>query len=97
MSVRKYFERDETREIVRDSLKPNIEPQRFNFEPAEARYVRLRIYNGHNTKFDMAQLAEFEAYDTAGHNIAASKEIDRTKDSALIISSNSIKYDAILK
>jgi hypothetical protein len=76
-------------EILRDSLKPNTGPQRFNFKPAEAHYVRLRIYNGHNPKFDMVQLAEFEVYDTNGNNVAASKEIDRTKDSALIILSNS--------
>jgi len=77
------------KEIIRDRLEPKTGPQRFNFEPVEARYVRLRIYNGYNTKVDMVQLAEFEVYDTAGHNIAASKEIDRTKDSAMIISSNS--------
>jgi len=76
-------------EIIRDSLTPDTKPQRFDFEQAEARYVRLRVYNGHNTNFNMVQLAEFEVYDTAGQNIAASKEIDRTKDSALIILSNS--------
>ncbi|MHC4439974.1 MAG: glycosyl hydrolase, partial [Planctomycetota bacterium] len=52
-------------EILRDSLKPNTMPQRFNFETVEGRYVRLRIYNGHNTDFNMVQLAEFEVYDTA--------------------------------
>ncbi|NIS51700.1 MAG: hypothetical protein GWN67_11435, partial [Phycisphaerae bacterium] len=77
------------REIIRDRLKPNTKPQRFNFKPVEARYVRLRIYNSYNTKFNMVQLAEFEVYDTNGHNIVASKEIDRTKDSALIVLSNS--------
>ena len=76
-------------EIIRDRLKPNTKPQRFNFEPVEASYVRLRIYNGYNTGFNMVQLAEFEVYDTSGNNVAASKEIDRTKDSALIILSNS--------
>jgi len=76
-------------EIIRGSLTPDTKPQRFNFEQAEARYVRLRIYNGHNTDFNMVQLAEFEVYNTNGNNIAASKEIDRTKDSALIILSNS--------
>ena len=76
-------------EIIRDRLKPNTNPQRFNFEPVEARYVRLRIYNGYNPDFNIVQLAEFEVYDTSGDNIAASKEIDRTKDSALIILSNS--------
>ena len=77
------------KEIIRDRLEPKTGAQRFNFEPVEARYVRLQIYNGYNTDFDMVQLAEFEVYDTTGNNIAASKEIDRTKDSALIISSNS--------
>ncbi len=76
-------------EILRDRLKPNTKPQRFNFQPAEARYVRLRIYSGYNPDFNMVQLAEFEVYDTTGRNVAASKEIDRTKDSALIILSNS--------
>ncbi|MCP4258413.1 MAG: hypothetical protein GY774_13075 [Planctomycetes bacterium] len=76
-------------EILKDRLKPNTKPQRFNFDPVEARYVRLRIYNGYNTKFNMVQLAEFEVYDTRGNNVAASKDIDRTKDSALIILSNS--------
>ncbi|MCP4608572.1 MAG: hypothetical protein GY845_07650 [Planctomycetes bacterium] len=76
-------------EIIRRTLKPNTNPQRFNFEPAEARYVRLRIYNGHNPDYNMVQLAEFEVYDTSGNNVAASKDIDRTKDSALIILSNS--------
>jgi len=76
-------------EIVRDRLQPNTKPQRFSFKPVEACYVRLRIYNGHNPDYHMVQLAEFEVYDTAGRNVAASKEIDRTKDSALIILSNS--------
>lgn len=77
------------REIIRNTLKPTTESQRFNFEPVDARYVRLRIYTGYNTDFNMVQLAEFEVYDTNGNNVAASKEIDRTKDSALIVLSNS--------
>ncbi len=76
-------------EIIRDRLKPNTKPQRFNFKPVEARYILLRIYNGYNPDFNMVQLAELEVYDTNGNNVAASKEIDRTKDSALIILSNS--------
>ncbi|MBW7988700.1 MAG: hypothetical protein FVQ84_01580 [Planctomycetes bacterium] len=83
------FEEQSFVEIIRNRLKPNTNPQRFNFEPVEARYVRLRIYNGYNTNFNIVQLAEFEVYDTSGNNIAASKDIDRTKDSALIILSNS--------
>jgi hypothetical protein len=81
-------------EILRNTLKPNAEPQRFNFEAAEARYVRLRIYTGYNPDFSQIQLAEFEVYDTNGNNVAASKDIDRTKDSALIILSNSQRQPA---
>ena len=77
------------KEILRDTLKPNTKPQRFNFAPVDARYVRLRIYNGHNPDFDMVQLAEFEVYTTGGRNIAGSKEIDRIRDSAYIIRFNS--------
>lgn len=77
------------KEILRDTLKPNTKPQRFNFAPVGARYVRLRIYNGYNPDFDVVQLAEFEVYTTGGRNIAASKEIDRINDSAYIIRFNS--------
>jgi len=77
------------KEILRDTLKPNTKPQRFDFEPVEARYVRLQIYNGHNPDFDVVQLAEFEVYTTGGRNIVASKETDRINDSAYIIRFNS--------
>jgi hypothetical protein len=83
------LEEQSFKEIIRDSLKPNTRPQRFNFQPVDARYIRLRIYNGHNPDFNMVQLAEFEVYNTDGRNVAASKEIDRTIDAALIILSNS--------
>jgi len=85
----KRLDEQSFKEILRDRLKPNTEPQRFDFAPVEALYIRLRIYNGHNPDFDMVQLAEFEVYDTRGRNIAGSKEIDRTEDSAYIIRSNS--------
>jgi hypothetical protein len=83
------LEEQSFKEILRDTLKPNTKPQRFNFAPVDARYVRLRIYNGHNPDFDMVQLAEFEVYNIDGRNIAGSKDIDRIKDSAHIIRSNS--------
>jgi hypothetical protein len=76
-------------EIMRASLAPHTQGQRFDFPPTGARFVRLRIHNGHNSQFDSIQLGEFEVYATNGTNVAASIEIDRTQDSAEIIWCNS--------
>ncbi|MHC4743244.1 MAG: glycosyl hydrolase, partial [Planctomycetota bacterium] len=76
-------------EILRDSLKPNTKAQRFNFPATAARYVRLRIYNGHNPQFDRVQLGEFEVYSVQGRNVGGSHVADRTAKSAKLISFSS--------
>ncbi|MCP4786353.1 MAG: hypothetical protein GY903_09830 [Fuerstiella sp.] len=81
------------RVVVRKSLEPHADEQRFDFPKADARYVRLRIFNGHNPKFDRLQLAEFEAYSTEGRNVVGSHEIDRTRDSAEIVWASSESAD----
>ncbi|MHC4297830.1 MAG: glycosyl hydrolase [Planctomycetota bacterium] len=80
---------DQFTEILRTQLEPHVEAQQFKFTPAKARYVRLRIYNGHNAKFDRVQLAEFEAYTVDGLNVAAAAEVDRTRDCAALVRFNS--------
>jgi len=76
-------------EIVRARLEPHTFAQRFDFTKTGARFVRLRIFNGHNPKFDQVQLGEFELYTPQGVNVAGSIEIDPTQDSAEILWFNS--------
>jgi hypothetical protein len=80
---------DQFTEILHTELQPHVEPQQFGFAPTEARYIRLRIHNGHNPKFDRVQLAEFEAYTADGVNVAAAAEVDRTRDAAELVRFNS--------
>jgi hypothetical protein len=72
-------------EVVRASLEQNANPQRFNFTPVRAGYVRLRIYNGHGLEHARVQLAEFEAYDTTGRNVAGGHAADRTREGAKLV------------
>ena len=76
-------------EIVRATLAPHTRAQRFDFSETQARFVRLRIYTGHNVRFDQVQLGEFELYTPDGVNVAGSIEIDPTVDSAEILWFNS--------
>jgi hypothetical protein len=73
------------REIFSGALAPNTQPQRFDFDATDARYVRLTIFNGHNPKFDEVQLAEFEIYSTDGVNVGGSKSTNFTRDAADLI------------
>jgi hypothetical protein len=79
----------EFHEIVVGSLKPNPGEQSFTFPPTNARYVRLRLRNGHNREFDTIQLGEFEVYSTDGVNVGASFRVDRTRDTAELVWFNS--------
>jgi len=73
------------REVLRASLKPTTDPQRFELPDVGARYVRLRVISGHNTRFDQVQLGEFELYDEKGFNVVASHAADRSRDGAELI------------
>jgi hypothetical protein len=75
----------EFQEVVSASLEAHARPQRFDFQNTQARFVRLRIINGHSADSESVQLAEFEVYSVDGENVAASKAIDRTKDAAEIV------------
>lgn len=70
------------REIFKGSLPANTEATKFDLPNAEAAYVRLRIVNGHNDKFDRVELGEFRLFNTDGVNIVASHEADRSRDGA---------------
>ncbi len=77
------------REVARGSLRPEAAPQEFAFPPAEARWVRLRVLNGHDPRKDRIQLAEFEARTADGFNAVASHEADRTRDGAELVRASS--------
>ena len=72
-------------ELVRASLEPHANPRRFDLTPVQAGYVRLRIYNGHGPEHARVQLAEFEAYDTGGRNVAGGHAADRTREGAKLV------------
>jgi len=73
------------REVLRGSLEPNTEAQRFDLPAANARYARLRILSGHNDRFDRVQLGEFELYNTEDVNVVISHVADRSRDGADLI------------
>jgi hypothetical protein len=76
---------DAFREVLRASLKPTTEPQKFALPPVQARHVRLRILSGHNPRSDRVQLGEFQLFDARGVNLAGSHAADRTRDGADLI------------
>lgn len=92
-------EEESFQEVVRDSLEAHTRGQRFDFAAVRAGYVRLRIYNGHNKRFDGVQLGEFEVYSVQGRNVAGGHEVDRMRDAAQLVrfssqSGNSGKWTA---
>jgi hypothetical protein len=72
-------------QMLRASLEPHANPQRFDFAPVPARYVRLRVHGGHGPEDGPVRLAEFEAYDTGGRNVAGGHAADRTREGARLV------------
>jgi len=82
------------REVLRASLEPNTEAQRFDLPATKARYARLRILGGRNERFDRVQLGEFELYNTEDVNVVISHVADRSRDGAELIGyRSSLGYD----
>jgi hypothetical protein len=71
--------------VLRASLDSHAQPQRFDFAPVPARYLRLRIYGGHGPTNGPVRLAEFEAYDIDGRNVAGGHAADRTREGAKLV------------
>jgi len=72
-------------EIVRDALEPHAEAQTFRFDRVRAKYVRLVVLSGHNTKFDRIQLGEFEVYSTGGANVVSAYHADGSRTAAALV------------
>ena len=77
------------REVVVEALEPHDKAQQFDFQATSARYLRLRVINGHNKNFDRIQLGEFEVYSTEGFNVVGSHAAQRARDPAELISASS--------
>jgi hypothetical protein len=71
--------------ILQASLEPRTDAQRFEVAPVASQFLRLRIYNGHGSKDGRVQLAEFEAYDTGGRNVAGGHAADRMREGARLV------------
>jgi len=76
---------DAFQEVVRDALKPYAEAQTFRFERVRARYVRLVVLSGHNTRFDRIQLGEFKVYSSDGTNVVSAYHADGSKTAASLL------------
>jgi hypothetical protein len=70
------------KKILGAALEPKSGPQTFHFNPAEAKYIKLVILSGHNTKDDKIQLAEFEVYSKRGRNVVSAYHEDGSKTAA---------------
>ncbi len=73
------------REIVRGSLEPRVGPQEFRFDPTPARFVKLWILAGHNSRHDRVQLGEFEMMSVEGKNVAALYHSDGSRTGAKLL------------
>ncbi len=73
------------REVLHASLEPTAAPQRFDLAGVKARYVRLRLVDGHNERFERIQLGEFELFDRDGVNLVGSHAADRSRDGAELL------------
>ncbi|GAB4128080.1 MAG: hypothetical protein Kow0040_02400 [Thermogutta sp.] len=65
--------------VVRGRLEANTEPQRFDFPARPARFVKLRILDGHNPAQERIELGEFELYSTDGRNVITSLHEDGSR------------------
>ena len=73
------------REIVCGTLEPRPTARAREFDPVEARYVKLVVLSGHNAKSDRVQLGEFEVYSTEGENVASAYHVDGSKTGASLV------------
>lgn len=90
VSVSSTDDKDKSfKQILKDSLEANAKAQRFSFKKVDARFIRLRIYDGHNKLSDQVQLAEFEVFED-GNNIVYQPRFGRHDGGALV------KYNSAL-
>ena len=73
-------------EVARGTLATAAGPQRFPLPAGtQARFVRLRLLSGHDESRARWTLAEFEVFNAAGRNVAASHRVDQTRSGALLV------------
>ncbi len=74
------------REVLRGELAPTPGAQRFVLPAGtRARHVRLHLLSGYDATKTRWTLGEFEVFDAAGKNLAASHRADQTRDGALLV------------
>lgn len=56
-------------DVLAGTLTPREGAQEFRVPRTRAKYIRLLVKNGHNTRTQRVELAEFEAYTPAGVNV----------------------------
>ncbi|MBI5771889.1 MAG: hypothetical protein HZA93_29220 [Verrucomicrobia bacterium] len=74
------------REVLRGNLAATAGPQRFDLPAGtRARYVQLRLWSGHDAARSRWTLGEFEVFDRAGRNVAASHQHTQERSGALLV------------
>jgi len=77
------------REILHSNLKPEDGPQKYSFDPVNARFIRLKIYYEDNSDLNNVQLTEFEVYAQDRNLLSIYKGGARLQDGSELIGSNS--------
>ncbi len=80
---------DAFRTVLGASLEPHGQAQEFRFPATPARYVRLRILDGHGNEQRRVALAEFEVWSSAGRNVSVSRRAERGREGGRLIAWNS--------
>lgn len=76
------------KEVLHTSLAATPGPQRFPLPAGtRAKFVRLRLLNGHDAARARWTLGEFEVHDGESRNLAASHAINGDRDGALLVRS----------
>lgn len=70
---------------VRGELRPTAEPQRFDFPPTPARFVKLELLSRHNSHQSRWELGEFELYTPQGQNVVCRTVENGSRTGAALI------------
>ena len=76
---------DSFRLVVQGELRPTTEPQRFDFPPTSARYVKLELLSKHDPTQPRWELGEFELYSVEGQNVVSRLSGKESRTGAALI------------
>ncbi|MFN7934655.1 MAG: glycosyl hydrolase [Bryobacteraceae bacterium] len=72
-------------QVLSAALEPKEGAQAFSFPATQAKYVKLTLKSGHNSRSSKLQLGEFQVWTTAERNVALSHKVNRLVDGADLV------------